>query len=134
MTGKWRRWTQSEIDNLLALRTRGGNWDDIALELKRASASCQNVFRKYKAAGTPRKPPKRRLGVFPKALPVQPAAPVLQVAAAPPSARRVSTHVLIADSELRSRIALQGLTAGLLGDPLPGRSALDERNAQKVGP
>jgi hypothetical protein len=38
-----------------------------------------------------------------------------------------STHMLVADAELRARIETQGITAGLLGDPLPGRSALDQR-------
>lgn len=36
-----------------------------------------------------------------------------------------------ADADLRGRIARQGLTAGFLGDPPPGRSALDQREASK---
>jgi hypothetical protein len=34
---------------------------------------------------------------------------------------------LVADAELRARIETLGPTGGLLGDPLPGRSALDEK-------
>lgn len=51
------------------------------------------------------------------------------VAQAPPSvmpSRAVRHSTLIMDAELRARIAIQGPN-GLLGDPLPGRSALDRR-------
>jgi len=49
---------------------------------------------------------------------------------AAPSARTkapASRCALLIDAELRARIEVQGITAGLLGDPLPGRSALDRR-------
>ena len=36
-----------------------------------------------------------------------------------------------ADADIRARIAAQGLTAGFLGDPPPGRSALDQREGRK---
>ncbi len=36
-----------------------------------------------------------------------------------------------ADNDIRARIARQGLTAGFLGDPPPGRSALDQREGHK---
>lgn len=32
-----------------------------------------------------------------------------------------------ADADIRARIARQGITAGVFGDPPPGRSALDQR-------
>lgn len=69
---------------------------------------------------------------------MRPAAPaeavvIAQAAPGPLGSRRASTAVLMADAELRARIALQGLTAGLLGDPLPGRSALDQRKARDAG-
>lgn len=35
------------------------------------------------------------------------------------------------DADIRGRIARQGITAGLFGDPPPGRSALDQREARK---
>jgi hypothetical protein len=51
----------------------------------------------------------------------------------PPAPLRISAAIttdrLIIDAELRSRIEVLGITAGLLGDPPPGRSALDERRA-----
>jgi hypothetical protein len=49
---------------------------------------------------------------------------------APPSKhqpRTVSAAILVADQELRDRIRECGLTGGLLGDPPPGRSALDQK-------
>lgn len=46
-----------------------------------------------------------------------------------PHLRTTSTAKLVMDAELRSRIAVQGVTAGLLGDPMPGRSALDKQRA-----
>lgn len=36
---------------------------------------------------------------------------------------------LIAQAEIRSRISVLGITGGILGDPLPGRSALDRKRA-----
>lgn len=47
----------------------------------------------------------------------------------PASASVVPTSRLVADAELRDRIAERGLTAGFFGDPAPGRSALDEKRA-----
>jgi hypothetical protein len=50
-----------------------------------------------------------------------------------PAASRIATPIsrLVADAELRDRIAERGLTAGILGDPPPGRSALDLKRAGK---
>lgn len=124
--GKWCRWTEAERSRLFALRERRYHWDDIAREMKRTSGSCQQQYNLRKPEGTPRKTRSARVDVPPPA--PAPRMPVLQAAPTPPSARRVSTHVLINDADLRARIAQQGLTAGLLGDPLPGRSALDQRN------
>jgi hypothetical protein len=51
----------------------------------------------------------------------------------PPHTRATSTAKLLMDAELRGRIEVLGVTAGLFGDPLPGRSALDRRNASCGG-
>jgi hypothetical protein len=40
-----------------------------------------------------------------------------------------STAKFAGEAEIRNRISVQGLTAGLFGDPLPGRSALDQKRA-----
>jgi hypothetical protein len=50
----------------------------------------------------------------------------------PPHARTTSTAKLVMDAELRRRIDLVGVTAGLLGDPLPGRSALDRKREGSI--
>jgi hypothetical protein len=43
---------------------------------------------------------------------------------------RISTTKFSLDADMRGRIQMQGVTAGLLGDPAPGRSALDRKRAQ----
>lgn len=48
--------------------------------------------------------------------------------------RPTSTAGLMAHAMIRDRIATQGITAGLLGDPAPGRSALDRKLAGVVEP
>jgi len=55
-----------------------------------------------------------------------------QAAARSPTKSPTSYHALITDRELRSRIETQGITAGLLGDPLPGRSALDKKRPSTI--
>jgi hypothetical protein len=52
----------------------------------------------------------------------------------PPSPSTMRTSMLRADAELRARIELLGATGGLLGDPMPGRSALDQKRAGIVDP
>lgn len=47
----------------------------------------------------------------------------------PDFSRGGSTMKFLVDAEIRNRIAEQGVTAGLLGDPMPGRSALDKHRA-----
>jgi hypothetical protein len=57
---------------------------------------------------------------------------IIWINQAPPTApigRTISTAALQLDNELVSRIAVLGITGGLLGDPLPGRSALDQKRA-----
>lgn len=49
-----------------------------------------------------------------------------------PYVRTTSTAKLVMDAELRSRIEVQGITGGLLGDPMPGRSALDRKRAGEI--
>lgn len=47
-----------------------------------------------------------------------------------PIDHRIAISRLPLDAELRGRIQMQGATAGLMGDPVPGRSALDKKLAQ----
>jgi hypothetical protein len=60
---------------------------------------------------------------------IKPAPPPLRRMGDPPHARGTSTAKLQMEAEMRSRIAVLGVTGGLLGDPLPGRSALDQRGS-----
>lgn len=54
----------------------------------------------------------------------------MNIRAEAPFSRSTSTHILVADAELRARIEVCGLTGGLFGDPIPGRSALDEKRSR----
>jgi hypothetical protein len=43
-----------------------------------------------------------------------------------------STARFKVEAEIRNRISVQGLTAGIFGDPMPGRSALDQKRGESV--
>lgn len=131
MTKKWVRWTARESAELIALQERGDNWADIAEALGRTLPACQGQFYKIRPVNAPYKPRAPRVGaqVAPELPELVSVVAIAQAPAKPPGARCLSTAVLVADAELRARIAVLGLTAGLLGDPLPGRSALDMRLA-----
>lgn len=130
---KWQRWNDIDISKLLAAVACGYHWGDIAQALGRTIGACQMQYFKCRPAGAPKKKRAVRIQQT-RAVPLVPSPSIafVQAAPAPPSVRRVSTAALIADAELRTRIALQGITAGLLGDPLPGRSALDRREGRGV--
>jgi hypothetical protein len=151
-------WTPEEDAALAALRRQGLPWRDIPAQMPgRTIHACQQrLFNlKLKSEGKQKNNPatrrarklrkqqaalERREALAKKALGYAIARAEIaaakereaetnrQAAKSQPSARRLSTHVLIADSELRSRIEKQGPN-GLFGDPMPGRSALDRRNA-----
>lgn len=124
------RWTAKEDSKLYRMAREGFDWERIAAALPgRTVSACQQrvQYTNRKAAAIKKRGEYQAKPVEP----VLPPPPAVQSVAGPYGSRRVSTHVLIIDNELRSRIALQGLTAGLLGDPLPGRSALDQRNAER---
>ena len=123
-------WTKEEMARLMRLRSnlhgRPLGWDEVAATLPgRTVVACMAAFYAARA-----KQAREAAGVAAR----KPAAPtvLLQPQQAPPSAKApavVSTWSLRTDAELRSRIELVGITAGRLGDPLPGRSALDRKRA-----
>lgn len=131
-------WTPLEDAEILRLRDDEGlAFDEIVASLpgRTIDAIKLRYYSKLRSRslvgqGILRKRGRRRRKIAPEVY-VEPPAPPLQpvdnAGARPPSVRRVSTYVLVADAELRARIALQGLTAGIFGDPPPGRSALDEK-------
>ena len=110
-------WSHAEICKLFTLRDiEGLKWSAVAAEMpRRSQEACQVQYGKLADKG--------------RALVIS----SVQVRQAPPSrapARAVPTSRLIAVAELMQRIGVQGVTAGLLGDPLPGRSALDRKRAR----
>ena len=52
----------------------------------------------------------------------------------PPAIQVLRTGILTWNRTLRDRIAAQGVTAGVLGDPPPGRSALDQKRREAATP
>lgn len=120
MSGKERRFTSDEIAKVMRLRGAGLKWEEVAEQLPgRSDRGCMNAFYNHKEKQ-------------------QRSQPIAAGAAVPARRPRdahgmgTSTHRLMVDAELRSRIAEQGVTAGLLGDPLPGRSALDRKRAGEM--
>ncbi len=108
------------------------SWAEIAPLVGHPHLSCATKMseiraRRQRAGGAP--PPSKR-GRPPKPYVPQrpPAIP------APPSARSCRTSTLLADAELRARIEVLGPTGGLCGDPMPGRSALDQKRAGLTEP
>ena len=132
--GRGPLWRDEERWQLIDMRVRDRcRWGVIATALGRTIASCKGEFFQGKIPELRRA---RRAGLIAAArevtdrleaargkLPSLPPSPVNGRS----TGRAVSHHVLRADVELRGRIAILGLTGGLLGDPAPGRSALDAR-------
>jgi len=116
------RWTPFKKDMLEQLRNDGMSWPEIAVRMGHPLNSCQSTL------ATIRRKRRREQGEEPvrhKIAPVFMQAPIAPLPE--PSERRRSVSTLISDAELRARIEILGPN-GLLGDPLPGRSALDQRN------
>lgn len=114
-------WTAEQKEKLERMAIARQPWDDIATECGHPKSSCQSTLsylrrqrklakgepiRSYHKAGTP------------------------YVAPLPPTGRHRRMSTLVQDAELRARIEILGATGGLLGDPLPGRSALDQKQSQ----
>ena len=119
-------WLSSQLALLEQLADAKTPWDEIAHRVGHPKNSCATKMSEIRSKRdrTSEKPKKRgRPGTIqsPQLAP----APVPD----PPSARAVSNALLVADAELRARIAVLGATGGLLGDPMPGRSALDRMRA-----
>lgn len=115
MRRKSKRWTDSERARLIQ---RGASWAKIGEELGRTGDACQVEFARIKREGAAER------------LIARMQAPAMhQAEDCRPTISRVPTSLaaLQVNAELLARVELQGVTAGLLGDPLPGRSALDRR-------
>jgi len=127
--GRGPQWSDEERWRLIDMRVRDRlPWGAIAAALGRTIASCKGEFFQGKIPELRRA---RRASLIAAAREITDRLEARVVPSAPPccrsTGRAVSHHVLRADVELRGRIAILGLTGGLLGDPAPGRSALDAR-------
>lgn len=143
MNGMRRRWDAAEEAHLLFLRDRERlGFDVIGARLGRSGKGCMaryysRLFAQNGARHFPVGHPKARKN-RPAAAPA-PAPIVAQPQALPPAPavapeRRPRLDALRDWAELCARIAERGLTGGVLGDPPPGRSALDERLQGRQAP
>lgn len=140
------KWTLDQLALMERLHGERVKWRFIAERVGHPQASCQQMMSRVRTsrrnvearvaarekmfAARAAAVAKRALAAAAPKPPVVIIPPVKRQAPAVPEAsyaRGTSTAKLVMDAELRSRIELQGVTAGLLGDPMPGRSALDRR-------
>lgn len=143
---KRRTFSDADIDRLFAMRDDLGlSWGEIAKEFDDRDTNVCTRYKYYKEkrrieairAGEPIPPRQRRpWGPKPDApKPVKARKPKAVAAPVPPLPKPVKPPEIIhrpryfheADADIAARIRRQGLTAGFLGDPPPGRSALDQR-------
>ncbi len=138
-------WTDQDLSRLAALYKTDLQWREIAASFPgRTPAACILAFYNIGArarraairAGVKpfagKKPRKRRKCGGADHL-VYPPTPRL-AAPLPRNSAVLSFSALQAAAELRDRIEVLGVTGGLLGDPAPGRSALDQRRAGITDP
>lgn len=125
MKTRFKPWTDDERRMVKVQRDRGIPWSRMILPEGRTRGACEQELykvRRWEAAGARLGVAKQRAVMAAQNVPAAPApGPVAR------SSAYSSTHLV--DADMRSRIALQGLTAGFFGDPLPGRSALDQKRA-----
>jgi hypothetical protein len=114
------RWSVEHNLYLIAETERGVPFETIGQAINRTRWACKVQYSALKSG--------RARGVAAKTPPAS--APAGQPTQ-PPTARLMHTSALVTDAELRSRIQSQGITAGLLGDPPAGRSALDQKRAMQ---
>jgi hypothetical protein len=115
-------WTPEQKERLERMVLAKQPWPEIAAACGHPKSSCQTMLsyirrQRRLAAGLALALKPRPSGI------VAPPEPVAE-----PTARIRRLSTLVDDADLRARIAIQGPN-GLFGDPLPGRSALDEKRA-----
>lgn len=102
------RWTDAENIRLLAAGNKGGDFGDIGVQLKRSRWTC---YVQYCALSRG------------KGRPAQASSQRIARQTATALAKEIARHVPQHDS----------ITAAFFGDPLPGRSALDQRSRETSG-
>jgi hypothetical protein len=142
-----RPWSdERERQSLVVLRARKRmTWDKIAAVLDRSARGCANEFHRLSAdycASIMRSEVADRLdreiagrvlfGAEAPAVTLAPAEIELErPRVTAPHLRRTSIAALQSAAEILGRIAERGITGGLLGDPAPGRSALDQKRGAR---
>jgi hypothetical protein len=96
----FKSWTPEEHARLVALRAAEKPWPDIATELGRSELACRTRYSNYQNGGGFRR------------------------------TRSEVNEAIAAAREERGSARPRSLTAEFSGDPLPGRSALDQRQAE----
>lgn len=124
--GRHAPWTEAERQMLRDQRANGASFAQLSVPGRTQKACVQEYYRSLRPESRPTSAPGRRALAD---VPGLAAAPAVAAELARPVHRPRYVHD--ADLDLRARIAAQGLTAGWFGDPRPGRSALDQREAQK---
>ncbi|XUM25071.1 hypothetical protein ACRAVF_33950 (plasmid) [Bradyrhizobium oligotrophicum S58] len=123
MRTKSKPWTDNDVDVLVTMAEAGAQWAAIAAALTRSPVGCQAKWREL------RTPEQRALTRVAKIADLNAAATT-----AAPRARHCDSRdaeIMIA-RQAPPRLPAQpprSLTAAVLGDPPPGRSALDQRRA-----
>ncbi len=116
-----RKWSRADIYRLFELRdVQKLKWREIGEAFGAPASVCCTRYQYYKNGGASSGPP--------AVVPVGAAksdAPIKPARAAEIVHRPRYFHE--ADADIAARISRQGLTAGFLGDPPPGRSALDQK-------
>lgn len=141
MKGKSKRpWLPDQLSRLQHLIGIGTSYETAAPMVGHSIMSCRTKISELRNP-VRRADQKNTYNVARKPWPLPALAPIAKRPLAPllpthlndaPYVRTTSTAKLVMDAELRSRIEVQGVTAGLLGDPMPGRSALDRKLAGEV--
>lgn len=122
------RWTQDQKDLLVRLAGEGVEWPEIAQRCHHPKSSCQTMLSYIRRERRQAKGDYSKRAYGKTNSPGTPSvAPVLE-----PTGRTRHTSTLVTDYDLRARIAILGPN-GLLGDPLPGRSALDQKLQSGTG-
>lgn len=122
-----RTWTDEQIALMIKLRdVEGLPWNEIGERFGFTAAKCCIKYHNVKSADriAARRKEMRVAAGPPAAIPARGAE--LRFLNEPVARPRYFSD---ADQFIRARIERQGLTAGFLGDPPPGRSALDEKRA-----
>lgn len=143
----YNRWTEEQSDRHIqiiedhAANRQTVRWDSYAAELGHSAKMCRDraseVRRRWRAEKQSaerallRSDADNAVSCRSKSPAVAP--PIARPAADIDIMRATSTARFRFAAEMASRIGAQGITAGLLGDPPPGRSALDKQRAGEAG-